>query len=39
MNITPTPADKFSFGLWTIGWVGVGITSAATHLQKRIVRR
>ena len=22
MNVTPTPADKFSFGLWTIGWVG-----------------
>ncbi len=22
MTITPTPADKFSFGLWTIGWVG-----------------
>jgi hypothetical protein len=22
MNYTPTPADKFSFGLWTIGWVG-----------------
>ncbi|QIS22219.1 xylose isomerase [Nocardia terpenica] len=19
---TPTPADKFSFGLWTVGWVG-----------------
>jgi hypothetical protein len=22
MSITPTPADKFAFGLWTIGWVG-----------------
>ncbi|GAB3761120.1 xylose isomerase [Microlunatus parietis] len=22
MAVTPTPADKFSFGLWTIGWVG-----------------
>jgi hypothetical protein len=22
MNVTPTPTDKFSFGLWTIGWVG-----------------
>lgn len=19
----PTPADKFSFGLWTVGWLGV----------------
>ena len=22
MSLTPTPEDKFSFGLWTIGWVG-----------------
>jgi len=22
MNLTPTPADKFSFGLWTIGYDG-----------------
>ncbi|AZI59131.1 xylose isomerase [Nakamurella antarctica] len=22
MTIAPTPADKFSFGLWTIGWQG-----------------
>lgn len=21
-HTTPTPADKFSFGLWTLGWVG-----------------
>jgi xylose isomerase len=21
-NTTPTPADKFSFGLWTTGWIG-----------------
>ena len=20
MTPTPTPADKFSFGLWTVGW-------------------
>src|SRR5689334_22260827 len=20
MTLTPTPADKFSFGLWTLGW-------------------
>ncbi len=20
MNLTPTPEDKFSFGLWTVGW-------------------
>ncbi|WP_055590824.1 xylose isomerase [Peterkaempfera griseoplana] len=22
MSITPTPADKFTFGLWTVGWQG-----------------
>ena len=22
MSVTPTREDKFSFGLWTIGWVG-----------------
>jgi xylose isomerase len=22
MPVTPTPADRFSFGLWTIGWLG-----------------
>ena len=20
MSFTPTPADKFTFGLWTVGW-------------------
>ena len=20
MSITPSPADKFTFGLWTVGW-------------------
>ena len=20
MSMTPTPADKFTFGLWTVGW-------------------
>jgi len=20
MSLTPTPADKFTFGLWTVGW-------------------
>lgn len=23
MALTPTPDDKFSFGLWTVGWLGV----------------
>jgi len=22
MNLTPTPDDKFTFGLWTVGWQG-----------------
>ena len=21
-QLTPTPADKFTFGLWTVGWQG-----------------
>src|SRR3954465_6141701 len=24
-DFTPTPADKFSFGLWTVGWQGVDV--------------
>jgi xylose isomerase len=22
MSTTPSPADRFSFGLWTVGWPG-----------------
>lgn len=22
MSFTPTPEDKFTFGLWTVGWQG-----------------
>ncbi|MEY4423711.1 MAG: hypothetical protein RLZZ258_814, partial [Actinomycetota bacterium] len=21
-NLTPRPEDKFTFGLWTVGWLG-----------------
>ena len=21
-SLTPTPGDKFTFGLWTVGWLG-----------------
>jgi xylose isomerase len=21
-SFQPTPADKFTFGLWTVGWIG-----------------
>ena len=27
----PRPDDKFSFGLWTVGWVGVDPFGAATR--------
>jgi xylose isomerase len=25
MSLTPTPEDRFSFGLWTVGWQGVDV--------------
>ncbi len=28
---TPTPADKFSFGLWTVGWQGVDVFGTAVR--------
>src|SRR3954465_1265961 len=28
-DFTPTPADKFSFGLWTVGWQGVDVFGGA----------
>ena len=30
-NFQPTPADRFSFGLWTIGWQGVDPFGVATR--------
>ena len=27
----PTPTDKFSFGLWTVGWQGVDPFGGATR--------
>ena len=30
---TPTPEDKFSFGLWTVGWQGVDPFGGATRPQ------
>src|SRR5690349_23465347 len=30
-DYTPTPADKFSFGLWTIGWQAVDVFGPATR--------
>ena len=31
MTLTPTPADKFSFGLWTVGWTGVDPFGSASR--------
>jgi xylose isomerase len=28
-DLRPTPADKFSFGLWTVGWQGVDVFGGA----------
>jgi len=28
-DLTPTPEDKFSFGLWTVGWQGVDVFGSA----------
>jgi xylose isomerase len=28
---TPTPADRFSFGIWTVGWQGVDVFGAAVR--------
>ncbi|MBH0117727.1 xylose isomerase [Salinibacterium sp. NG253] len=37
MSTQPTPADKFSFGLWTIGWEGVDPFGGATRAPLDIV--
>jgi xylose isomerase len=31
MAAQPTPADRFSFGLWTVGWVAIDPFGAATR--------
>jgi xylose isomerase len=28
---TPTPADRFSFGIWTVGWQGVDVFGSAVR--------
>ncbi|MEU7836017.1 MULTISPECIES: xylose isomerase [unclassified Nonomuraea] len=28
---TPTPEDRFSFGIWTVGWAGVDVFGPATR--------
>ena len=31
MSRQPTPQDKFSFGLWTVGWLGVDPFGSASR--------
>ena len=33
--ITPTRDDKFSFGLWTVGWQGVDVFGGAVRPRLR----
>ena len=37
MSFIPTPEDKFSFGLWTIGWLGQDQFGAATRAPLDVV--
>jgi xylose isomerase len=30
-DYTPTPADRFSFGIWTVGWQGVDVFGSAVR--------
>ncbi len=30
-NYAPTPADRFSFGIWTVGWQGVDVFGTAVR--------
>ena len=30
-DYTPRPEDKFSFGLWTVGWQGVDVFGPASR--------
>ena len=30
-DFTPRPEDKFSFGLWTVGWQGVDVFGPASR--------
>jgi xylose isomerase len=37
-DYTPTPADKFSFGIWTVGWQGVDVFDPAVRPPMRADR-
>ena len=34
-DYTPTPDDKFSFGLWTVGWQGVDVFGRGPDFDPR----
>src|SRR5260370_17522802 len=41
-DYTPRPEDKFSFGIWTVGWQGVDVFGPATRAlmpAERAVRK
>ena len=41
-RFVPTPADKFSFGIWTVGWQGVDVFGTAVRAPMpadRVVRK
>ena len=38
MTLSPTPADKFTFGLWTVGWTGADPFGVATRAALDPVR-
>ena len=37
MSLTPTPADKFSFGLWTVGYNGTDPFGGPTRAPLDVV--
>ena len=37
-DYTPMPADKFSFGIWTVGWQGVDVFGPAVRPPMRADR-
>ncbi|MGN6441481.1 MAG: xylose isomerase, partial [Arthrobacter sp.] len=42
MTLSPTPADKFTFGLWSVGWTGAdpfGVATPAAHYPVETVHK
>jgi hypothetical protein len=38
-RFVPTPADKFSFGIWTVGWQGSTSSEAPSALRCPLIVR